>query len=162
MKTLDVSDRDWGRRAFSPASCVVVRALVEALFSDEDPDHGLAPARPELAERVVDEFDLFVGAGSTYLRRGFVLLVFAIEWLPFFAIGAFSRASRLPLARRMAYLQALEHSKIGLLTMLFVGLKLPLTMLAFETGQELRMTGFDRPSLGSRRALHVLRSGGLP
>lgn len=161
MTTLDVSDRDWGRRALSASSRAVVRALVDALFSDEDDDSGLSPARPDLAERVVDEFDLFIGAGSTDLRRGFVLLLLAIEWLPFFAIGAFSRASRLPLARRLAYLQALEHSKLGLFTMLFVGLKLPLTMLAFETGPELRATGFDRPSLGSRRGLHILRSGGI-
>lgn len=157
MQPSDPSDRDWNRRAFSASGRVTIHALVEALFSDEDPDTGLRPARPELAERVVDEFDVMIGAGSIDLRRGFSFLVLAIEWLPLFVIGAFSRASRLPLARRLAYLQALEHSRIGLITMLFVGLKLPLTMLAFETGPELRLTGFDRPSLGSRRSLPMAK-----
>lgn len=158
----DVSSRDWGRRAFSPSARNTLRALIEALFSDEHPDTGLEPARPELADRVVDEFDLYIGAGSSELRRGFRFLVLAIEWLPFFVVRSFSRASRLPLSQRIAYLQALEHSTLGLLTMLFVGLKLPLTMIAYETGPELRSTGFDRPSLGSRRVLHVLpQKGGM-
>lgn len=161
MPKPDASDRDWGRRAFSPSARVVLRALIDALFSDEHPDSGLIPARPELAERTLDEFDLFIGAASTDLRRGFGLLVFAIEWLPLFVIGAFSRASRLPLARRLAYLEALERSRIGLVTMLFVGLKLPLTIIAYETGPELRLTGFDRPSLGSRRNLRLLQRGGI-
>lgn len=159
MQTSDVSLRDWGRRAFSPFAQTVLRSVIDALFSDEDPDAGLRPARPELAERVLEEFDLFIGAGSVDLRRGFSLLVIAIEWLPLFMIGAFSRASRLPLARRIAYLQALEHARWGLLTMLFVGVKLPLTMIAYETGPELRSTGFDRPSLASRRTLRILPGG---
>lgn len=160
MPTPDVSDRDWGQRAFSPFARKVLAAIIEAFFSDEDPDRGLLPARTDLVERVLDEFDRYAGACSPTMRRGFNLLVLALELLPLFVIGTFSRASRLPLGRRVAYLQALEHERRGLLTMLFVGIKLPLTMIAYEVGPELRLTGFDRPSLAARRQLPILQRGG--
>ena len=142
---------DWGRRVFSPARLRTIHALVEALFSSEDDQGRLVPARGELADRVTDEFDLLIGAGSTDLRRGFVLLTWLIEWLPLFFLGVFSRASRLPIARRLAYLDRLEHAKIGLVATLLVGFKIPLTILAFEQGPELRLTGFDRETLSTRR-----------
>lgn len=157
MPTSDISDRDWGQRAFSPFAKTVLTAIIEAFFSDEDPDRGLLPPRADLVDRVIDEVDLYIGACSPDLRRGFGLLCFAVEFLPLFVIGAFSRASRLPLGRRIAYLQALEHDQRGLFTVLFVGLKLPLTMIAYEVGPELRVTGFDRPSLGARRQLPMLQ-----
>src|SRR5450432_3825219 len=101
-------NRDWGRRAFSPKRRRSIAAMAEALLSDED-ERGLlvAPLR-ELIDRVVDEFDLLVGAGSSDLCRGFRALAWLIEWLPIFMIGAFSRASRLPLARRVLYLESIE------------------------------------------------------
>lgn len=155
----DVSDRDWGRRAFSKRSRAVVRALAEAFFSEEDDVHGLRPARTDLVERVIDSLDLLIGAGSPDLRRGFRLLLFAAEWLPLFVIRAPSRATRLPLARRVAYLEALERSRRGVVTMLLVALKAPLAMVAYETGPELRLTGFDRPDLASSRRRPMVRGG---
>jgi hypothetical protein len=148
-------NRDWGRRAFGPARRRTIAALAEALFSDENA-FGLVPAPPELAERVADEFDLLVGAGSSDLRRGFGLLAFLVEWFPIFVIGEFSRASRLPLARRLAYLHRLEHAKIALIATLFVAFKLPLTMIAFELSPELGLTGFDRATISTpRRSLKM-------
>ena len=147
--------RDWGRRAFSPARRRTIASLVEALFSDESAA-GLVPAPAELTARVADEFDLLVGAGSTDLRRGFSLLAFLVEWLPLFVLGELSRASRLPLARRLAYLHRLEHSKLALLATLFIAFKLPLTMIAFELTPELGLTGFDRATISTpRRALKM-------
>jgi hypothetical protein len=145
-----VKNRDWGRRAFGPAGRRAIAALAEALFSSETPE-GLAPAPPALAERVADEFDLLVGAGSTDLRRGFRLLAFLVEWLPLFILGEPSRASRLSLARRLAYLHRLEHARIALVATLFVAFKLPLTMIAFEVGDELGATGFDRATISTPR-----------
>jgi len=144
------ASRDWGRRAFSKRQRRIVAALVEALFSSES-DAGLAAAPPELAERVTGEFDLFIGAGSPDLHRGYRLLVWLIEWLPIVILGAVSRASRLPLARRLAYLDRLEHAKIGLLATLLIAFKIPLTMLVFELGDELRGTGFDRDTVATPR-----------
>jgi hypothetical protein len=145
-----VKNRDWGRRAFGPARKRSIAALAEALFSSETPE-GLAPAPAALAERVADEFDLLVGAGSSDLRRGFRLLAFLVEWLPIFVLGEASRASRLSLARRLAYLHRLEHAKIALVATLFVAFKLPLTMIAFEVGDELGSTGFDRATISTVR-----------
>jgi hypothetical protein len=150
-----VKNRDWGRRAFSPARRRAIAAVAEALFSNETVE-GLAPAPAALAERVADEFDLLVGAGSTDLHRGFRALAFLVEWLPLFILGQFSRASRLPLARRLAYLHHLEHSKIALIATLFVGFKLPLTMIAFEVGDELGSTGFDRATISTPRRVRKL------
>lgn len=144
------ASRDWGRRAFSKRQLRIVAALVEALFSSES-DAGLAPAPPELVERVTGEFDLLIGAGSPDLHRGYRLLVWIVEWLPIVILGALSRASRLPLARRLAYLDRLEHGRIGLLATLLVAFKLPLTMLVFELGDELRGTGFDRDTVATQR-----------
>ena len=66
---------------------------------------------------------------------------------------AFSRASRLPLARRVYYLDKLEHCKIALLAMLLVAFKLPITMIAYEMGPELRLTGFDRETIATPRRI---------
>jgi hypothetical protein len=153
----DAADRDWGRRGLSRHAVAVARSVVEALLSDEDPARGLVPPRAELVSRVVDEFDLLLGAGSPDIHRGFWLILFLVEWLPLFVIGAFSRTTRLPLARRVAYFEALEHTRIGLFAALVVGLKIPLSMIAYEVDPELRLSGFDRPTISSRRTLPIVR-----
>jgi hypothetical protein len=144
--------RDWGRRFLSPARKTTIFALTEALFSTED-DAGLVPAPRELCERVTEEFDLLIGAGSGDLRRGYRLFGWLIEWLPIFFLGTLTRASRLPLARRLAYLDRLEHASIGLLATLLVAFKLPLSIICFEQAPELRVTGFDRETLAAPRVV---------
>jgi hypothetical protein len=162
-----IKNRDWGRRAFGPARRRAIASLAEAMFSDEN-EAGLVPAPAALAERVADEFDLLVGAGSSDLRRGFTLLAFLVEWFPIFVLGEISRASRLPLARRLAYLHQLEHAKFALVATLFVAFKLPLTMIAYELGPELVATGYDRTTISTARLVRKLdraaepRSGALP
>jgi hypothetical protein len=153
MKRGDSSShtRDWGRRAFSPRRKLALSAIVEAMFSDED-EVGLHPAPAALTERVVDEFDLLIGAGSGDLGRGFRILSWIVEWAPIFMIGVFSRASKLPLGLRVSYLHKLEHAKIALVATLLVAFKLPLTMLVYELAPDLHATGFDRPTIASRRA----------
>ena len=111
-----------------------------------------APGRPEACARGVAWLDDALGRSSPDLRRGFALLSLALEWLPIFVVGAPGRMSRLPLDRRVAYLEALETSRVGWLSMLLVAFKVPLAIAAFEEGEELASTGFDRPTLSSRRA----------
>ena len=144
--------RDWGRRFLSAARRKTIAALTEALFCTED-EKGLVPAPRELCERVTEEFDLLIGAASGDLRRGYRLFSWLIEWLPVFFVGTLSRASRLPLARRLAYLDRLEHARIGLLATLLVAFKLPLTIIAFEQTPELHATGFDRETLATPRVM---------
>ncbi|HKQ71986.1 MAG TPA: hypothetical protein VJT73_21725 [Polyangiaceae bacterium] len=154
-----ISSRDWNRRAFSPARQKTIAALAEALLSEET-DRGLVGASADLTARVADEFDLLIGAGSPDLRRGFCVLAWLIEWLPIVMIGVLSRASRLPLARRLAYLERLEQAKIALLATLLVAFKLPITMLAFEMAPELAVTGFDRDTISTPRQPRRLKVSG--
>ena len=58
------------------------------------------------------------------------------------------------------YLEALEASKIGWFPLLLVAFKVPLCFPAFEEGDELRETGFDRPDTVARRKLPVLVAAG--
>jgi hypothetical protein len=137
----------------------VAWAAAETLLCDEDERGELVAPRPEVCDRAVAALDHSVGRSSADLRRGFSVLAFLLEWLPLFVIGAPGRMSRLPLERRLAYLEALESSRIGLLSMLLVAFKVPLCIPAFEEGEELRMTGFDRESTTSRRRLPVAERG---
>jgi hypothetical protein len=146
---------DWGREGLSPFARRVSLGVIEAIMSDEDAEGHLVPGRAEMCARAVDTLADTVGRGSTDLRRGFAFLCVLMEWLPLFVIGAPSRMTRLPLARRVAYLEALEGSRIGWLSMLLIAFKVPLCIPAFEEGEELADTGFDRPSTVARRHLAV-------
>lgn len=146
---------DWGRSGLTDRSRRVAYAVIEAIMSDEDDEGRLVPGRPEVCARSVAWLDDSLGRSSPDLRRGFAVLAFLMEWLPLFVIGAASRTSNLPLDRRLAYLEALESSRIGWLPMLLVSFKVPLALPAFEEPEELARTGFDRPSLVARRKLAV-------
>lgn len=142
---------DVRRSGLSPRSRSVSFAVAEALLSDEDARGRVVAASSELCERAVLGLDRAIGAASADIRRGFWVLTWLIQWLPLLVIGAASRMSRLPIARRVAYLEALEESRIGLLSMLLVAFKVPLCIPAFEEGDELRLSGYERPTATSRR-----------
>jgi hypothetical protein len=105
--------------------------------------------------------DRSVGRGSSTLRLGFAALAALVELLPLLVIGAPSRMSRLPIARRVAYLEALEASRLGLFTMIAVAFKVPLVLAAFEAPQELAAIGYDRGDVSARR-LPLAPRGGAP
>jgi len=147
-----IPKRDLGRRAFSPKTLRTVAAVSEALLADET-EAGLQAPRAELVGRISDEFDLWIGAGSPDLRRGYRVLIALVEWLPLFILGVFARASRLSLASRLAYLERLERAPFALLASLVAAFKVPVTMLAFELDPELRLTGFDRATVSTPRTL---------
>lgn len=144
---------DWKRRGLSPTSRRVAFAVAEALLSDLDDEGALIPGAPDACNRGVDAVDDSTGRASADLRRGFGFLCVLMEWLPLFVIGVPSRMTRLPLDARVRYLEALEASRIGFLAMLLVAFKVPLCIPAFEEGEELAATGFDRPHAGARRKL---------
>jgi hypothetical protein len=150
---------DWGRSGLSERSRRVAYAVIEAIMSDEDDEGRLVPGRPEVCARAVAWLDDALGRSSPDLRRGFAVLSILMEWLPLFVIGVASRTSNLPLDERLRYLEALESSRIGWLSMLLVSFKVPLTLPAFEEPEELASTGFDRPSLVARRKLPVAGAG---
>ncbi len=131
----------------------VASAVMEAVLADEDEHGELVPGSPEACARGVRWLDDALGRSSADVRRGFVVLSILMEWLPLFVISTPARASRLPLARRIAYLEALEASRVGLFSMLLVAFKVPMCIPAFEEGEELASTGFDRPTISARRRL---------
>ena len=146
------SDRlDWPGPGLSRRARRVAFAATEAFLADED-DHGeILPGSHTACERAVSAFDRAIGRSSADLRRGFAVLSFVLEWLPLFIVGKPSRMSRLPIDERVRYLEALESSKVGLLTMLMVAFKVPLCIPAFEEDAELALTGFDRETTVARR-----------
>jgi hypothetical protein len=131
----------------------VTTAFVEAVLADEDARGELVPGSAEACARATRWMDQALAGGSPDLRRGFFVLFVLMEWLPVVLIGAASRMSRLPLARRITYLETLERGRFSLLSVLFVAFKIPLGIPAFEEGDELASTGFDRPTLSARRRL---------
>jgi hypothetical protein len=149
-----VSAPDWGRPGLSPAGRVVSRAAIEALLCDGD-DELVLPDR-EWCDRVVASYDLSLGACSPQVRIGVAVLLVLLEWLPLFVLGVGRRMSRLSLRERVRYLEALESHPRAPLTMLLVATKIPMLMAAFEAGEPLRATGYDRPTAHSRRKLGVL------
>ncbi|MEO7329114.1 MAG: hypothetical protein ABI193_11075 [Minicystis sp.] len=149
-----VDDRlDWPGSGFSARSRRVVQAFAEALLADEDEAGNLLPPSRALCDRAIAELDHAVGRSSSDLRRGFGLLTFLLDWLPLFVIGDFSRMSRLPLGRRITYLETMETSKFGWFPLLVVAIKVPLTIPAFEQEELLRETGFDRADTAAKRVL---------
>jgi hypothetical protein len=148
-------------RGLPPWARGVACSLAEALLADEDDAGTIVAAPAELVDRAVTWLDRSVGRGSSTLRLGFAALAALVELLPLLVIGAPSRMSRLPIARRVAYLEALEASRLGLFTMIAVAFKVPLVLAAFEAPQELAAIGYDRGDVSARR-LPLAPRGGAP
>lgn len=134
-------------------------AIVEALLAERDGSGALVAPSAAECERIVGELALWIASGSSNVLTGFRLFFVLLEVLPPFAVGRFARMTRLPLAERVDYLEALERSRVGLIASLFVAVKLPLCALAYEGGDSLSLTGFDRGGIAVRR-LPVARAGG--
>lgn len=143
-------DRDTWKPSFGPFKKRVTHAMVEAILAREDGELVTAPS-PEVTERVTREFEVWIGSAGPTSIFGIGLLLTLVELLPLFFVGVFTRMSSMTLRHRLEYLEALEHTRIGLLATAVVGLKVPLTMLCYEVGDELAFTGFDRPSIAAPR-----------
>ena len=142
-------------RAFSTGLRGVIGAFVDGLLAgrDDGGDGALRPPAPELRERVVLDFDDWVSHGSATLPLMLGAILWALEWAPPLVVGRASRMSRLSLAERLRYFDSLEHHRLGLVAAAFVGLRVPLYILTYEAGDELALTGFDRPTLATPRRL---------
>jgi hypothetical protein len=145
---------EWERRGLSSRGRRVAHALAEAILCDDGRGKLEAPAA--MCARSVESFDRTVGACSGQMRAVMRLFLWLVEWLPPIVLRRASRASRMPLAERVRYLEALETSPSPLLATLFVAVKLPLTLSAYEEGAALAATGFDRVTIASRRVRHGL------
>lgn len=127
------------------------RAVIEALLAEPGEGGALRPPPADECDRIARAFALWVASGSPNVLSGFRLFLFVLEILPPFVTGRWARMTRLPLAERVAYLEAVEHARFGLLASLLVAVKLPIGALAYEEGEALRLTGFDREGIAVRR-----------
>jgi hypothetical protein len=113
----------------------------------------LVPPDAATLDRIVHKLDLWIGTGSPQLGKGFFALCIAMEGSPLLLLKTPRRMSALPLDRRLHLLEKLEESENGLFSMLLTAFKVPLATAAFEEGDLLRSTGFDRQDLSVRRQL---------
>lgn len=145
------SAKPWGRHGLDPGARRIAASALEAILSDRR-DGVLIAADAAWVERVLEDYDLSVGIAGRQVRIGLSALWRVLEWLPL-SMGKLRPMSRLSLADRVAFLDAIEHHRVAAVTMIFIALKVPSTMSAFERGDPLRSTGFDRETAGARRRL---------
>ncbi len=151
---------DWRKRGLPAFTKPICRAVAEAILCDEDATGALVPPDAATLDRVIHKLDLWLGTGSAQLASGFVALCVAIESLPLAVVRSPRRMTKLPLRERIHYLEKLEESENGMLSMLLVAFKVPLATAAFEEGELLHATGFDRPDLIRPRDVARRRPGG--
>lgn len=144
---------DWRRSGLTPFGRVVCRAFTEALLCDEDERGELVAPDGATLDRVVHKMDLWLGTASTDLSRAFLALCFALEGSPTLTLKRARRFSSLSLRERLHVLETLEDHPNGLMSMLLTAFKVPLGTAAFEEGELLSDTGFDRPDLIAPRDL---------
>jgi hypothetical protein len=147
------------RRRLSSAAWGVVDAMAEALLADVDDAGRLVGPPADERARLVAEFDdwMLHGGAVVPVASGWVLRL--LDLLPLLIVGRLSTLRGLPLGARINYLEAVERSPVGLLATALISVKIPLVMLAYETGERLATTGFDRGSLGERRRLQLIEPG---
>jgi hypothetical protein len=131
----------------------IARAAAEAFLCDRDAGGQLRPPAEAWLASVVAQYGIAVGHTSGTIRVGMAVILTLVEWLPLFLIGRWSRFSRLTLRERVHYLERLESHPRGLIASLAIAVKVPVLISAFEEGEALAMTGFDRPSIISPRRL---------
>lgn len=150
---------DWRRPGLTSFARTVCRSFLEAALADEDDRGRLVPPSDATLDRVIHKLDLWLGTGSRQLQIGFLALVAALETLPLAIVRKPSRMTKLGLEDRLKYLEKLEDSPNGMITMLLVAFKVPMLSAAYEEGELLRETGFERESLTVLRT-NLKRDGG--
>lgn len=140
-------------RGLSPRAERVARAAIEAVLADEDAAGNLIAPPRATCDRAVEWLTSSAAFASGDLRRGLWVLTLLLQLLPIVILGAPCRMTSLSLADRIRYLEALETHRIGLFAMLAIAFKVPMCIAAFEEGEELASTGFDRPDTVTRRGL---------
>ena len=128
--------KDFTRRAFSDGHRVVLRALAEALFSE---DADVPAAR--LDSFVVD-VDGFVSPASRTLRFGLVMMLRFIQLSPMLLFFSFSRFENLDVARRVELLGRIDRSRVGLVSLVLVAYRTIMTMVFYEDPHELALLGY--------------------
>ena len=151
QSTSAVERRDKEPAGLSDRNRRIVAAVAQALLCDADSSGQLVAPDPRLVERVVADLAQMLAQGSTDLRRGYWVLCNLIEALPLVVVRSLRRMSKMDLEDRVAYLEAVEASRTGLITTLLAAFKIPIMIVAHESGEELAGTGYPRPTLSTPR-----------
>lgn len=120
----------------SPRHRSMVRAIAGALFEHDD-----GPTDAQL-DAVVSAYEAHIGALSAQLRPVLLLSLDLVRWLPLLLFVAARPFDELDVAARVRLLERMERSRVVPLVLAFVAYKTLLTMLFFETPEELRAMGY--------------------
>ena len=131
----------------SPRQRAMVRAIAGALF-----EHEGGPTEAQL-DGVADAYEAHVGAVSMQLRPVLLLSLDFVRWLPVLLFIAMRPFEDLPVEARVRLLERMERSRLLPLVLAFVAYKTLLTMIFFETPEELRAMGY--PGLERKRWLRA-------
>lgn len=136
--------RDFRRTTLSASSAPMVRALAEAMFSQD------GEVTRERLDAFVDEVDAFISPASKTLRAGLLVMLGLLRWSPLL-FGRLRPFDALDVDARVAHLERLDRSRVPKLPLLFVAYKTILTMLFYEDPRELARIGY--PGAARRRYL---------
>ena len=145
------SAADWGRSGLTGRARAVARAAAEAVLAKAGRGDELVAPASGWVDRIVDDYDHTLGQASRPIRMGVNALLVGFDVLPVAVAGGLSPLRRRSLTDRLQFLERVENHRLGALTMAWIAIKVPLLMSAFEEGEPLAETGFDRPSTTSRR-----------
>jgi hypothetical protein len=127
------------RFALAPRHRAVVRAVAEGLFAHDD-----GPTTVQL-DALAARYEEHLAAVSRQLRPLLLLSLDFVRWLPLLLFASWLPFDALPVGRRTALLERMEKSRALPLVLAFVAQKTLLTLLFFESPEELRAMGYPGP-----------------
>ncbi|MGH7284668.1 MAG: hypothetical protein ACRELY_24350 [Polyangiaceae bacterium] len=147
--------RDFSRTTLKPRHRVVVRAMAEALFTNEE------PLTAKRLDDFVIEIDKMISPASKTLRWGLMRLLELLSLIPVFVIGKLAFFENMSLADRLEMLQKLERSQFPPFLLSFVAYKTLMSIVYFEEEEELTKLGYPGPARERyKRSLRLAKSPG--
>ena len=128
--------RPYERRTLRARHRAVVRALAEVLFS---PDGEVDAGR---LDRFVGDVDRFLSPASKTLRWGLLVILDLLRWAPILMLRRLSAFESLSRADRTRMVEAMERSRSARLALVVVAYKTVMTILFFESPEELKLIGY--------------------
>jgi hypothetical protein len=128
--------KDFNRTTFGRGDRVVLVALAEAMFSEDgDVAH-------EKLESFVWKVDSLVSNASRESRAGLRFMLWFIRWSPILLFFSLSTFDALGVEKRVAVLDRMDRSSIGLIALMLVAYRTLLTMAFYEDPEELKLLGY--------------------
>jgi hypothetical protein len=129
--------RDFARTTLRPRQRRMVRAIAEALFSEDG-----EPLDEAMLDAFVTNIDGFMSPASKTLRTGLMLMLELLRWLPVVVVRKMATFEDLPIETRTQMLERMDRSRISLFPLIVVAFKTMLTIAYFEDDARLRAIGY--------------------